>query len=98
VSLYDEYQYNQLIKEPTRVTKSRKSLIDHSTTTVPQRVRKSGVYHLSISDHNLIYAVRRMVMPRERPRIIQDRNYKFFIQMIFPRTLINYTMGNYRKL
>ena len=50
-----------------RVTKSSKSLIDHVTTTVPQRVRKSGVCLLSISDHNLIYAVRRMVMPRERP-------------------------------
>jgi hypothetical protein len=98
VSLYDEYQYNQLIKEPTRVTKSSKSLIDHVTTTVPQRVRKSGVYHLSISDHNLIYAVRRMVMPRERPRIIQDRNYKSFYLNAFSKDLVNYTMGNYRKL
>jgi hypothetical protein len=78
VSLYDEYQYNQLIKEPTQVTKSSKSLIDHVITTVPKRIRKSGVCHLSISDHNLIYAVRRMVMPRERPRIIQARNYKSF--------------------
>jgi exonuclease III len=65
VSWYDEYQYNQLIKESTRVTKSSKSLIDHVTITVLQRVRKSGVCHLSISDHNLIYAVRRMVMPHE---------------------------------
>ena len=87
MSLYDEYQYNQLIKEPTRVTKSSKSLIDHVTTTVPERVRKSGVCHLSISDHNLIYAVRRMVMPRERPRIIQDRNYKSFYLNAFSKDL-----------
>ena len=33
VSLYDEYQYNQLIKEPTRVAKFSKSLIDHVITT-----------------------------------------------------------------
>ena len=31
-----------------------------------------------ISEHCLIYAVRRMIIPRERPRIIETRNYKNF--------------------
>ena len=77
-SLYDEYQYTQLIKQPTRITSSTQTLIDHFATTASHRIRSSGVCHLSISDHSLIYAVRRMIIPRERPRIIETRNYKTF--------------------
>ena len=43
ISIYDEYQYEQLVKEPTRITKSIQSLVDHFITTAPYRIRKSGV-------------------------------------------------------
>ena len=74
-SLYDEYQYTQLIKQPTRITSNTQTLIYHLATTASRRIQSSGVCHLSISDHCLIYAVRRMIIPRERPRIIETRNY-----------------------
>ena len=77
-SLYDEYQYTQLVKQPTRTTSSTKTLIDLLATTASHRIQSSGVCHLSISDHCLIYAVRRMMIPRERPRITEIRNYKNF--------------------
>ena len=77
-SLYDEYQYTQLVKQPTRTTSCTQTLIDHLATTASHRIQSSGVCHLSISDHCLIYAVRRMIIPRERHRIIETRNYKNF--------------------
>ena len=48
-SLYDEYQYNQLIKQPTRITSSAQTLIDHLATTASNRIRSSGVYVIFLS-------------------------------------------------
>ena len=79
MSLYDEYQYTQLVKQSTRITSSTQTLIDHLVTTASHRIQSSGVCHLSIShEHCLIYAVRRMIIPRERPTIIETSNYKNF--------------------
>ena len=75
---YDVYQYSQLIKTPTRITENTSTLIDHLITNMPHKIIKSGVCHLSISDHSLIYAIRRSIPLREKPRIIETRNYKDF--------------------
>jgi hypothetical protein len=68
-------------------TSSTQTLIDHLATTASHRIRSSGVCHLSISDHSLIYAVRRMIIPRERPRIIETRNYNTFDMNAFTEDL-----------
>ena len=81
------YMYTQLIKQPTRMSSSTQTLIDHLATTASHRIQSSGVCHLSISDHCLIYAVRRMIIPRERPRIIDTRNYKIFDMNAFAEDL-----------
>ncbi len=66
------------------------ALLDHFATTASHRIRSSGVCDLSISDHSLIYAVRRMIIPRERPRIIETRNYKTFDMNAFTDDLKKY--------
>ena len=38
----------------------------------------SGVYSLSISDHNLIFAIRKIGIPRRSPRYVETRNFKTF--------------------
>jgi exonuclease III len=53
----------QLIKEPTRVTKSSSTLIDLILTN-SSCVSKSGVISIGISDHNLIYVVREFKRPK----------------------------------
>lgn len=78
LSLFEEYQYKQLIEQPTRITKASESLIDHIITNMPQRIYKSGVCHVSISDHSLIYTVRRLALPRGLPRIVEIRSFKNF--------------------
>ena len=53
------YQYEQLISEPTRVTKDTRTLIDHFYTTNPDNIISKGVSTVSISDHYLIYGIRK---------------------------------------
>ena len=57
----DIYGLHQLINEPTRCTASTSTLIDLIYTNCPERVVCSGVSHLSISDHSLIFVVRKLV-------------------------------------
>jgi len=53
--IFDIYGLDQLITEPTRITISSRSLIDLCITNTPTKVAKSGVVHLAISDHALIW-------------------------------------------
>ena len=57
--IFDIYGIHQLINEPTRITKTSSSLIDLCLTNSASTVVDSGVLHLSIRDHSLIYRVRR---------------------------------------
>ena len=47
-SLYELYQLSQLINEPTRVTMTTSSLIDHVVTNTPEKISHSGVVHLEL--------------------------------------------------
>ena len=46
---------HQLIREPTRITSSSSTLIDLIFTNCLDKVVCSGVSHVGISDHNLVY-------------------------------------------
>ena len=78
IDLMVDYQLAQLIKEPTRVNAKSQTLIDVFITNKEDSISHSGVYTLSISDHNLIYAVRKIGLPRGQPKFIQSRNFKHF--------------------
>ena len=53
----DLYGLHQLINEPTRVTDTTSTLIDLNTNH-PDKVVCSGVCHVSISDHSIVFAYR----------------------------------------
>ncbi|RUA05525.1 MAG: hypothetical protein DSY43_04445 [Gammaproteobacteria bacterium] len=59
-NIIDVYGLSQLITEPTRITQRSKTLIDLCLTNSPQMVSNSGVIHVGISDHSLIYLTRKM--------------------------------------
>ena len=59
-SIADIYGMHQLIIDPTRCTASSSTLIDLIYTNSPDRVVCSGVSHISISDHSLVYAFRKL--------------------------------------
>ena len=56
LNVSDVYGLKQLITEPTRITPSSSSLIDLIFTNQPDLISFSGVSHVGIRDHSLIYA------------------------------------------
>ena len=77
--------------EPSRVTPKTKTLTDLVITNSVESLSHSGVYPLSISDHSLIYAVRKIGIPRGQPRLIETRNFRHFNESKFKSDLINST-------
>ena len=72
------YQYKQLIQELTRVTRNTKSLIDHLFTNKPENIIHvlTGVSKIAISDHYLIFEVRKFPSLKANTRIIEFRDFK----------------------
>ena len=59
-NLADVYGLHQLISEHTRITDKSSTLIDLIFTNTPDRVVCSGVSHIGISDHSLVFAFRKV--------------------------------------
>ncbi len=51
LELMENYQFSQLINEPTRVTNKSRTLIDHILRITPDKVRCTKVPKICISDH-----------------------------------------------
>ena len=73
---FSAYQLTQPIKSPTRITNRSKTLIDHIYTSDSNKVIASGVSQCAISDHSLIYLVRRCKKLRGPSKVINYRNFK----------------------
>ena len=72
------YQSDQLINKPTRETKKSSTLIDLVLTNMKENISESGVIHLGMSDHSLVYAVRKFVNSKHKPTVREVRDYKRF--------------------
>ncbi len=74
------YQLTKIIDDPTRITESTKSLLDVCITSSTEKIISLGVIHLGISDHSLIYAIRKLnyVPKTEARNSIEYRNFKHF--------------------
>ena len=53
------YQLDHLINKPTRETNTSATLIDLVLTNAKENISTSGVIDLGMSDHSLIYVVRK---------------------------------------
>ena len=60
LTIIDIYGLTQLITEPTRVTQYSSTLIDLCLTNSPDKVSKSGVIDIGISDYSVIYLTRKV--------------------------------------
>ena len=74
--LFNLYQFNQLIKSPTRITDSTATLIDLVFTTDKEKIVSSGVLDCAISDHSLVFIIRRAKKPRGGTKNIVYRKFK----------------------
>ena len=71
-----------MIDSSTRITNSSQSLLDVFITSTPEKIISSGVVHLGISDHSLIYAIRklntRVNTKAQGHNFLEFRNFKNF--------------------
>ena len=89
-SLYEVYQMSQLINEATRVTEQTATLIDHIVTNKPENISCYGVIHTGMSDHSLIFAIRKInIVKKDKQNIIKIRNMKKFNEELFLTDLAN---------
>ena len=54
------------------------SLIDHIVTNTPEKISDSGVIHTGISDHSLVFAIRKIYVVKKDEHSIEIRNMKNF--------------------
>ncbi len=60
IGITELYGLHQLISEPTRITETSSTMINHIFTNTPDKIVCSGVSHVGISDHSLIYSFRKL--------------------------------------
>ncbi|XP_048587462.1 uncharacterized protein LOC125570205 [Nematostella vectensis] len=84
-NISDIYGLTQLIKEATRITENTATLLDFIYTNHPDRIACSGVSHVGISDHSLVYAYRKLSIgpPNKGHSTILIANSKISILMHF---------------
>ena len=59
IDLYEAYGLKQLIKEPTWETLDMSSLICHMGASDPRNIVDSGVPKIAMSDHYIVYCIRK---------------------------------------
>ncbi len=80
-------QMCQLITDYTRVTENSKTTIDLIFVSRPELIISSGVHSLGLSDHSLIYVVRKHKQIKLPPRTVRSRNFKNFDESQFVNTI-----------
>ena len=79
--------FKQIIKKPTRVTCTTKSLIDIILSNKPEFVKLSGVIPMSIGDHDLIGCVCKINHIKFKSKSLTCRNYKYYDSRAFSNQL-----------
>ena len=81
------YIYNQ-IRKATRVTEKTKTLIDFALASHPERFAACRNLQLGLSDHDLVYAIRKSKTPRPKAREFVYRSMKNFKESEFLADLV----------
>ena len=86
---YSTFGYTQLVEHVTNTISESSTLIDHLATTKPISVSNKDVIPYGISDHDAIFLVRSMRVPRikKQPKIIKVRNFQKFDSESFLKDL-----------
>ncbi len=82
------FQFKQLlITEATQITITSQTLIDHIYTNRRENIVNSGVITTGLSDHRLVFCVRRAHKVTTEPKYINTRSYKKFNKVAFLKDL-----------
>lgn len=84
------FDFTQLIKEPTRISDTSRTLIDLIFVNNEHRIVKSGVVPFPLSDHYLVFCILKTgVHTKAHPRMFEYRSYKNFDANSFNEDLRN---------
>ena len=90
------FSLTEIIKEPTRITCSTSTLLDHILTNSSEKVSQKGVIDVGISDHQLIYCTRKIKrIKHNMHNQIQVRSLKKYSAEIFTNALKTVQFPNY---
>ena len=64
------------------------SLTDHIVTNKPEKISDSGVIHICISDHSLVFVIRKISVIDKQENILEIRNMKNFNEEKFIEDLL----------
>ena len=81
------YSLKNVIREPTRISQNAQTIIDLIITSHPENINTTGVSHLGISDHSLVYANLRMRKVKKKLMTATINNYKNFNTSQFKRDI-----------
>ena len=59
--LCQTFSLKEIIQEPTRITSTTSSLLDHILTNAGWKISKKGVIDVGLSDHQLIYFTQKIL-------------------------------------
>ena len=83
-NVYDLFSFKQLIQEPTRENLGSRTIIDHIATNVERNIGHHGVIRVSMSDHYLVYCIRKLNGALKRDhKFITNRVMKRFSEIDF---------------
>ena len=89
-NIYTNCQFKQKIRTSTRVTDKTSTLIDHLATNRPSHIIKSGIVITGISDHDMVYGMRKIsCKTNNAPKIIKSRQLKNYNKDLFKKDLAN---------
>ena len=70
------FQIKQLITGPTRITETTETLLGLCMTNTPEKINNTGIVHLGISDHSLIYGCRKIALTKSPPKWLKPEIIK----------------------
>ena len=82
-NLYDPFSQKQIINEPTRVTLTTSTLIDHISMSCIYNILESRVHKISMSDHYIVFCKRKLNAGLGGHKMVVTRNMKYFNESAF---------------
>ena len=88
--------FKQIINDPTRITDTTESLLDHILVNTPNRISQSGVISKGISDHDMIYCTRKHFKEKSgKHNSIKIRSMKKYSPELFLEELNKISFPDY---
>ena len=86
----------EIIQEPTRITSSTSSLLDHILANAGWKISQKGVIDVGLSDHQLIYCTRKILRTKANMHNqIRVRSLKKYTPELLIKELIKINFPNY---